>query len=150
MATQAQRNASARYDRENTRQFALKLNVRTDADILDWLDAQPNVQGAIKRLLREETLRAREDGEWADRIEAACKDGDATAAWTEAYPATLFVRTDDAAIGGWLARRFGARFEDTLGMGECWTVECGDGQSHDRVLMPLVDRWCDATDSRGA
>ena len=42
----------ARFDAEHTRQIKLKLNRRTDADILQRLDAQPNVQGYIKALIR--------------------------------------------------------------------------------------------------
>lgn len=52
MATEAHRAANARYDKTNTRQLKMKLNTNTDADILAWLDAQPNKQGAIKALIR--------------------------------------------------------------------------------------------------
>lgn len=50
--TEAQRRASKKYDAENTRQIMMKLNTTTDADILDWLDSQPNRQGAIKEAIR--------------------------------------------------------------------------------------------------
>lgn len=42
----------ARYDAEHTRQVILKLNRRTDADILQKLDEQPNRQGYVKSLIR--------------------------------------------------------------------------------------------------
>lgn len=42
-----------RYDAANTKQIRLKLNVKTDKDILDWLEAQDTKQGAIKGLIRE-------------------------------------------------------------------------------------------------
>lgn len=42
----------ARYDAEHTRQIVLKLNRRTDADILRKLDDVPNKQGYIKQLVR--------------------------------------------------------------------------------------------------
>ena len=42
----------ARYDAQNTKQIVLKLNRRTDADILRKLDEQPNKQGYIKQLIR--------------------------------------------------------------------------------------------------
>lgn len=42
----------ARYDAQHTRQIVLKLNRRTDADILRKLDEQPNKQGYIKQLIR--------------------------------------------------------------------------------------------------
>ena len=41
-----------KYDKSNTVQFKMKLNRKTDADILEWLDAQPSKQGAIKALIR--------------------------------------------------------------------------------------------------
>lgn len=53
MATEAQRRAVERYDAENTRQIKMKLNIKTDADILQWLDAQDNKQGAIKQAIRD-------------------------------------------------------------------------------------------------
>lgn len=48
--TPAQRKAE--YDRINTRQIKLKLNLETDADILAALDATENKQGYIKALIR--------------------------------------------------------------------------------------------------
>lgn len=41
-----------RYDAKMTRFIGLKLNKVTDADILDWLDEQPNKQGTIKEAIR--------------------------------------------------------------------------------------------------
>ncbi len=46
-----------RWDRENTRQVKFKFNLRTDADILAHLDAQQNVQGYVKRLIRDDIAR---------------------------------------------------------------------------------------------
>ena len=57
MATEAQRRATARYDRENTRQVKLKLNVNTDADIIEHLSGKDNVAGYIKGLVREDIAR---------------------------------------------------------------------------------------------
>lgn len=42
------------YDASNTVQIRLKLNKKTDADILDRLDAVPNKQGYIKGLIRSD------------------------------------------------------------------------------------------------
>ena len=47
------------YDSMHTTQIKLKLNNKTDADILDWINAQrfsrnTTVQGEIKRLIRVE------------------------------------------------------------------------------------------------
>ena len=52
------------YDEMHTTQIKLKLNKKTDADILAWLDKQrfgrtTSMQGAIKRLIREEIERSR-------------------------------------------------------------------------------------------
>lgn len=52
MTTDAQRRASAKYDAKATRQYHLKLNLKTDADIIAALDAQPSAQGYIKTLIR--------------------------------------------------------------------------------------------------
>lgn len=43
-----------RYDAANTRQIKFKFNRKTDADILAQLDAVPNKQGYIKKLIRED------------------------------------------------------------------------------------------------
>lgn len=50
--TEAQKRASNRYDRANTKAVALKLNKKTDADILTKLESVDNVQGYIKALIR--------------------------------------------------------------------------------------------------
>ena len=54
MTSEAQKRASARYDAANTRQIKLKLNTKTDADILDLLDRLDNIQGYIKNLIRQD------------------------------------------------------------------------------------------------
>lgn len=43
-----------RWNKENTRRITLRLNNRTDKDILDKLDSIENVQGFIKSLIRAE------------------------------------------------------------------------------------------------
>ena len=54
---QSQRRASSRYQKENIQQMTVKLNVKTDMDIIRFLWGVPNKQGLIKRLLREEIER---------------------------------------------------------------------------------------------
>lgn len=54
MASKAQIKASERYDRLNTKQIVLKLNKRTDADILEILESVGNKQGYIKSLIRQD------------------------------------------------------------------------------------------------
>lgn len=49
--------AQERYDRENTVGLYLKLNRKTDADILAWLDTKENKQGYIKELIREDIAK---------------------------------------------------------------------------------------------
>ena len=52
--------AKERYDAANTKQFKMKLNIKTDADIIEWLDAQVNKQGAVKDLIRKEIARKKD------------------------------------------------------------------------------------------
>ena len=47
----------ARYDANNTRQIRLKLNTKTDADILKRLDSVENKQGYIKELIRRDMAK---------------------------------------------------------------------------------------------
>lgn len=51
-ASKAQRAASAKYDASHTIQLKLKLNTKTDADILEKLNEVENKQGYIKELIR--------------------------------------------------------------------------------------------------
>lgn len=53
MKTEAQKRAAAKYDAKNTKLIQMKLNKKTDADILDYLDSVDNKQGLIKELLRK-------------------------------------------------------------------------------------------------
>lgn len=46
-----------KYDSSNTTQIKLKLNLKTDADILEFLDSVDNKQGTIKKSIREEIKR---------------------------------------------------------------------------------------------
>lgn len=49
------------WDRENTRQYKLKLNKHTDEDIINWLDDHENKQEYIKRLIREDIRRVNDE-----------------------------------------------------------------------------------------
>jgi len=60
MATEAQRMAQRRYDARHTRQVHIKLNLRTDKDVLARLDEVQSKQGYIKRLIREDLERTAE------------------------------------------------------------------------------------------
>ena len=53
--------AQSRYDSTHTRSFSLKLNTRTDKDIIQWLSKHKSMQGAIKQLIRDEIARSEND-----------------------------------------------------------------------------------------
>ena len=46
--------AQERYDAQNTKRYNIKLSRKTDADIIEYLDRVPSMQGAIKAALREQ------------------------------------------------------------------------------------------------
>ena len=46
------KKAQERYDRENTVFIGLKLNKKTDADIIALLEKSDNKQGTIKKILK--------------------------------------------------------------------------------------------------
>ena len=56
MTTEAQRRALKKYA-SKTVQIMVKLNLKTDADIIQKLSSEPNKQGYIKRLIRAEIAR---------------------------------------------------------------------------------------------
>lgn len=45
--------ASLKYNSKNVKQIKLSLNRKTDADIIQFLANEPNVQGLIKQLILE-------------------------------------------------------------------------------------------------
>lgn len=47
----------ARYDADHTAQVKIKLNLKTDADILDKLAQQESKQGYIKALIRADMAK---------------------------------------------------------------------------------------------
>ncbi len=56
--TEAQRRAQERYDAKTAKRISLKLNIKTDADVLKKLSEVDSVQGYIKRLIREDIKRS--------------------------------------------------------------------------------------------
>lgn len=50
----AQYRASRRYEEKNIRRIVVKLNRKTDQDIIDRLDSVDNIQGYIKQLIRND------------------------------------------------------------------------------------------------
>lgn len=63
MQTEAMKKAKAKYDKANTKQIMLKLNLKSDKDILNQLQRIENKQGYIKDLIRKD-LQEREHGRW--------------------------------------------------------------------------------------
>ena len=51
--TEAQKRASAKYDKEHTKAYAFKLNKETDKDIIEALDRSPNKQALFKMAMRD-------------------------------------------------------------------------------------------------
>ena len=46
------------YEKENLRQIRLKINRKTEPDLLAWVEKQENVQGYIKELIRKDMEQA--------------------------------------------------------------------------------------------
>ena len=42
------------YEKENIRQIRLKINRKTEPQLLAWVEKQENIQGYIKRLIEED------------------------------------------------------------------------------------------------
>ena len=55
--SKAQLRAQAKYDKDNTVQVKLKLNKKTDADIIKRISEADSKQGYIKELIRLDILR---------------------------------------------------------------------------------------------
>lgn len=53
----AQAPSKARYDAENTKVITIKLNKKTDAEILERLSKEESVQGFIKSCIKERIER---------------------------------------------------------------------------------------------
>ena len=50
----------AQYEKENLRQIRLKINRKTEPELLKWIEKQGNIQGYIKRLILEDMEREKE------------------------------------------------------------------------------------------
>ncbi len=46
-----------RYQKANVKQCGLSLNRNTDADIIEWLEKQPNRAAYLKKIIREDMER---------------------------------------------------------------------------------------------
>ena len=54
----AQKRATAKYLREKVKTMSIRFSP-AEHDLFEWLDAQPNKQGYVKRLIREDMERRR-------------------------------------------------------------------------------------------
>ena len=77
--SEAQKRAVLKYDAKNTKQYHLKLNLKTDADIIQRLEEQESVQGYIKDLIREDIScnKAKDYGATYDYMRDDFTDGKA-------------------------------------------------------------------------
>lgn len=57
-----------KYDKENTKSVLLKLNKKTDADIIEMLDAVPSKMGYIKDLIRQDIEVQKKDWQIASLL----------------------------------------------------------------------------------
>lgn len=141
MTTEAQLKAQARYDKENTKQITLKLNLKTDADILDWLAKQKNTQGYIKELVRADMRQHQTDEAMSRRLLDMVAEGTAKAFY-QIDPYTdhsdLFIYTKDKTLRCWIKSRFGVTETDTMD-GLCYVVPIGNGEDYQESLLPLVE-----------
>jgi len=57
MGSAAHNRATAKYDALNTIQIRFKLNKKTDADIIEYLESIENRQGYIKSIIRADMAK---------------------------------------------------------------------------------------------
>lgn len=57
MASEAQRRAIQKYNANATKQVKMKLNVKTDADILQKLEDVGSKNGYVKELIRKDIMK---------------------------------------------------------------------------------------------
>ena len=75
-ASKSQIKAQEKYDKANTVQLHLKLNKKTDADIIGVLRKESNKQGLIKDLLRLYAYVLNSEVKTIDNLFAALKEGE--------------------------------------------------------------------------
>ena len=56
----AQTEYLAAYEKDNLRQIRLKINRKTEPELLEWIEKQGNIQGYIKRLILEDMEKEKE------------------------------------------------------------------------------------------
>ena len=51
-STEAQKRASAKWNAKATKAYTIRFNIETEADMIEWLESQPNKSKSIKDLVR--------------------------------------------------------------------------------------------------
>lgn len=51
-------SAQAKYDKNNTKRYVIKVMFKTELDIIDRLEQESNKAGYIKRLIREDIKKS--------------------------------------------------------------------------------------------
>lgn len=58
MITEAQKRATIKYEKQNIKRIVLKLNVKTDNDIIQYLNTKDNINGYLKELVRKDYVQS--------------------------------------------------------------------------------------------
>lgn len=61
MKSDSKSRAKAKYNKTKTKTYCLRLNLKTDADIIQILDSVASKQGFIKALIREYVKEVKKD-----------------------------------------------------------------------------------------
>jgi len=56
-SSDARIKASTKYNKNNTKQYPIRLNLNTDTDIIEKLSTVDNVSGYIKQLIRDDIAK---------------------------------------------------------------------------------------------
>lgn len=70
------------YEKENIRQIRLKINRKTEPELLEWVEKQENIQGYIKLLIREDMERKRKAEEECRKEEKREQETSLNFEWT--------------------------------------------------------------------
>lgn len=62
MATKSEIKAATKYNAANTKLLQIRLNFKTDADIIARLEAVSSKMGYVKKLIREDMVKNRKQG----------------------------------------------------------------------------------------
>ena len=54
MITEAQKRATIKYEKEHIKRIVLKLNIKTDNDIIQYLNTKDNINKYLKELVRND------------------------------------------------------------------------------------------------